>query len=145
MALSFCSPLALTTTHSSSSLPTRILHSHSLLTPLTHFPSFSTNKTPTAVTQLQTPLTYDQKWRVSISFFSSLLTKKGKDATALKEELLQAIAPLDRGAKATSEDEQRVDQVGSLLKYIYIYILIFNYYYFEYFCYYYFQFFFFNF
>ncbi|KAJ0078397.1 hypothetical protein Patl1_36871 [Pistacia atlantica] len=29
---------------------------------------------------------------------------------ALKEELYEAIAPLDRGAEASPEDQQRVDQ-----------------------------------
>lgn len=29
----------------------------------------------------------------------------------LKEELLDAIAPLDRGAEATPEDKERVEQV----------------------------------
>lgn len=42
--------------------------------------------------------------------------KKGKDAKALKEELLDAIAPLDRGADATLEDQQRVDQIASELE-----------------------------
>lgn len=46
-----------------------------------------------------------------MSFFPAFL-KKGKDAETLKEELLEAIAPLDRGALATPEDQQRVDQVG---------------------------------
>ena len=34
-----------------------------------------------------------------------------KKAATLKEELLEAIAPLDRGAEATPEDKDRVDQV----------------------------------
>lgn len=51
-----------------------------------------------------------QKWRASVSFFPAFLNK-GKDAKVLKEELLEAIAPLDRGAEATPEDQQRVEQV----------------------------------
>lgn len=54
-----------------------------------------------------------EKWRVNISFFPAFLNK-GKDVKLLKEELLDAIAPLDRGADATPEDQQRVDQVGFL-------------------------------
>ncbi|PON76041.1 Plastid lipid-associated protein/fibrillin conserved domain containing protein [Parasponia andersonii] len=115
MALSSYSPLALTTAQSSLSSAPRPHHSHPPLTPLTHFPFFSTDKPPTAVT-FQTPLISDQNWRVSVSFFSSLLTKKGKDTTALKEELLEAIAPLDRGAEATPDDQQRVDQIARKLE-----------------------------
>lgn len=51
-----------------------------------------------------------EKWRAKVSFFPAFL-KKGKDAQALKEELLDAIAPLDRGAEASPEDQERVDQV----------------------------------
>ncbi|XP_062077270.1 probable plastid-lipid-associated protein 4, chloroplastic [Humulus lupulus] len=118
--LSSCSPLALTTVHSSStsSAPRLLLHSSPTSTPLTHFP---TSKPLTAVTLLHTPLTTcagsdPQKWRVSVSFFSSLLPKKGKDATELKEELLEAIAPLDRGAEATPEDQERIDQIARKLE-----------------------------
>lgn len=50
------------------------------------------------------------KWRAKVSFFPAFL-KKGKDAKVLKEELLEAIAPLDRGAQATPEDQQAVDEV----------------------------------
>lgn len=57
----------------------------------------------------------------SFSFLPSFLTgnnKKKKEeedakkAETLKEELLAAIAPLDRGAEATPEDKDRVDQVS---------------------------------
>ena len=49
-------------------------------------------------------------------FLSSLFfLNKGKDAKVLKEELLEAISPLDQGADATPEDQQRVDQVGCFL------------------------------
>jgi hypothetical protein len=60
------------------------------------------------------------KWRTNVSFFPAFL-KKGKDANTIKEELLEAIAPLDRGAEATPEDQQRIDQVAF---YIYIYALL---------------------
>ncbi|XVF45740.1 hypothetical protein PTKIN_Ptkin02bG0230700 [Pterospermum kingtungense] len=51
------------------------------------------------------------KWRSRVSFFSGLFTKP-KDAKTLKDELFDAIAPLDRGAEATPEDQQRVDQIA---------------------------------
>lgn len=50
------------------------------------------------------------KWRNMVSFFPGFLTK-GKDVQSLKAELFDTIAPLDRGAEATAEDQQRVDQV----------------------------------
>lgn len=50
------------------------------------------------------------KWRTRVSFFPGFLTK-ARDAERLKEELYAAIAPLDRGAEATPEDQQRVEQV----------------------------------
>jgi hypothetical protein len=54
-------------------------------------------------------------------FIFSCFFKEGKDANTIKEELLEAIAPLDRGAEATPEDQQRIDQVAF---YIYIYALL---------------------
>lgn len=51
------------------------------------------------------------KWRTRVSFFSSFLTKT-KDSESLKEELLQTIAPLDRGAEATPESQELVDGVS---------------------------------
>ncbi|KAI4296263.1 hypothetical protein L6164_036236 [Bauhinia variegata] len=56
-----------------------------------------------------------EKWRTKVSFFPAFL-KKGKDAKTIKEELLEAIAPLDRGAEATPEDQQRVDQIARKLE-----------------------------
>ncbi|KAF8411818.1 hypothetical protein HHK36_004377 [Tetracentron sinense] len=55
------------------------------------------------------------KWRTGVSFFPSFL-KKGKDATTLKEELFEAIAPLDRGADATPDDQERIDQLARKLE-----------------------------
>jgi len=50
------------------------------------------------------------KWRNMVSFFPGFLTK-GRDVDSLKLELYETIAPLDRGAEATPEAQQRVDQV----------------------------------
>ncbi|KDP38889.1 hypothetical protein JCGZ_05046 [Jatropha curcas] len=55
------------------------------------------------------------KWRAKVSFFPAFL-KKGKDAKVLKEEILEAIAPLDRGADASFEDQQRVDEIARQLE-----------------------------
>ncbi|KAI5661510.1 hypothetical protein M9H77_20833 [Catharanthus roseus] len=57
-----------------------------------------------------------QKWRINVSSFPAFLNNKSKDAKILKEELLEAIAPLDRGAEATPEDQKRVDQIARKLE-----------------------------
>ncbi|XP_037422300.1 probable plastid-lipid-associated protein 4, chloroplastic [Triticum urartu] len=68
-----------------------------------------------------------REWRAPVSSFSSFLpsfftgSKKkeeedAKKAATLKEELLAAIAPLDRGAEATPEDKDRVDQIAQQLE-----------------------------
>ncbi|TYI91275.1 hypothetical protein E1A91_D03G181000v1 [Gossypium mustelinum] len=49
------------------------------------------------------------------SIFSGLFTKS-KDIKTLKDELFDAIAPLDRGAEAAPEDQQRVDQIALKLE-----------------------------
>lgn len=61
----------------------------------------------------------DSRWRAGVSSFSFLppfLKGKGesdaKKAEKLKEELLAAIAPLDRGAEATPEEKEGVEQVS---------------------------------
>ncbi|CAL4935493.1 unnamed protein product [Urochloa decumbens] len=58
------------------------------------------------------------RWRAGVSSFSFLPSfftgnkgeKDAEKAMRLKEELLTAIAPLDRGAEATPEDKERVEQ-----------------------------------
>uniref|UniRef100_A0A5B7B7K7 Plastid lipid-associated protein/fibrillin conserved domain-containing protein n=1 Tax=Davidia involucrata TaxID=16924 RepID=A0A5B7B7K7_DAVIN len=58
---------------------------------------------------------HHQRLRTRVSLFSSLLTKS-KDSESLKEELFEAIAPLDRGAEATPEDQERIDQIARKLE-----------------------------
>ncbi|XAR53125.1 hypothetical protein NMG60_11021538 [Bertholletia excelsa] len=55
------------------------------------------------------------KWRTSVSFFPAFLSKP-RDAKPIKDELLKAIEPLDRGADATPEDQQRIDQIARKLE-----------------------------
>ncbi|OIT07682.1 PREDICTED: probable plastid-lipid-associated protein 4, chloroplastic isoform X1 [Nicotiana attenuata] len=55
------------------------------------------------------------KWRTKVSFFPFFSTKS-KDIESLKLELFEAIAPLDRGAEATTEDQKLVDQIVSKLE-----------------------------
>ncbi|KAK4339942.1 hypothetical protein RND71_041404 [Anisodus tanguticus] len=55
------------------------------------------------------------KWRTMVSFFPFFSTKR-EDTESLKLELFEAIAPLDRGAEATPEDQKRVDQIASKLE-----------------------------
>ncbi|PHT41608.1 putative plastid-lipid-associated protein 4, chloroplastic [Capsicum baccatum] len=47
------------------------------------------------------------KWRAKVSFFPFFSTKT-QDTESLKLELLEAIAPLDRGAEATPEDQKLI-------------------------------------
>lgn len=98
---SLISPLN-TTNHSHHKLLHSPIHSsysssHFLITPLIH--------------HNHNLATISQKWRTNVSFFPAIF-KKGKDASTIKEELLDAIASLDRGADATPEDQQSVDQVA---------------------------------
>ncbi|KAL6964363.1 putative plastid-lipid-associated protein 4, chloroplastic [Sarracenia purpurea var. burkii] len=98
----------LTTSRSSSphSFP-KLLHSqhHSLPNSL----SFPTKRADQRATSLP------DKWRTSVSFFPAFLNK-AKDSRAIKEELIEAIAPLDRGADATPEDQRRIDQITRKLE-----------------------------
>ncbi|KAL3843710.1 hypothetical protein ACJIZ3_001113 [Penstemon smallii] len=54
-------------------------------------------------------------WRIGVSFFPLFLTKT-KDAESLKQELLDAISPLDRGAAATPDDQQRIEEIACELE-----------------------------
>ncbi|XP_024021142.1 probable plastid-lipid-associated protein 4, chloroplastic isoform X2 [Morus notabilis] len=57
------------------------------------------------------------KWRTQVSFFSGFLTKPKNDIQSLKQELYDTIAPpLDRGAGATPEDQDRVEQIARKLE-----------------------------
>ncbi|KAH7511120.1 hypothetical protein FEM48_Zijuj09G0208800 [Ziziphus jujuba var. spinosa] len=115
MALSASySPAFLSTTHSSSSSSSpcsslKLLHSHPSFTH-SHFPTKPTSTIPIhTLSSTTSSSTSSEKWRAKVSFFPAFL-KKGKDAKTLKEELLDAIENLDRGAEATPEDQQRVDK-----------------------------------
>ncbi|CAI9103898.1 OLC1v1002486C1 [Oldenlandia corymbosa var. corymbosa] len=55
------------------------------------------------------------KWRTGVSLFQSFLTKED-NVESLKQELLDAISPLDRGAEATPQDQELVDQIARKLE-----------------------------
>ncbi|XP_048337505.2 probable plastid-lipid-associated protein 4, chloroplastic [Ziziphus jujuba] len=121
MALSASySPAFLSTTHSSSSSSSpcsslKLLHSHPSFTH-SHFPTKPTSTIPIhTLSSTTSSSTSSEKWRAKVSFFPAFL-KKGKDAKTLKEELLDAIETLDRGAEATPEDQQRVDKIARELE-----------------------------
>ncbi|XP_057494468.1 uncharacterized protein LOC130779714 isoform X3 [Actinidia eriantha] len=61
------------------------------------------NKTPSSISL------FSDKWSTKVSFFPTFFTKI-RDSKTIKEELLQAIEPLDRGADASPEDQQRIDE-----------------------------------
>ncbi|ONK65430.1 uncharacterized protein A4U43_C07F37040 [Asparagus officinalis] len=65
---------------------------------------------PKSPIELSNPLAVP-KWRTKVSFFPSFLKKKGKSKDEIKQELFEAIAPLDRGAEATIEDQERIEQI----------------------------------
>ncbi|KAM7470381.1 hypothetical protein LguiA_008564 [Lonicera macranthoides] len=114
MALSSLSPpsTALTTTTTTNAT------THSSI------PTFYFSTKPTTQFQPNHPLSLStsstssppiSKWRTNISFFPAFLNKP-KDTKPIKEELLEAIAPLDRGAEATPEDQERVDRIARKLE-----------------------------
>ncbi|XP_027359387.1 probable plastid-lipid-associated protein 4, chloroplastic [Abrus precatorius] len=83
---------------------------------VSNFSSSSSSHFPIRPSNSNHSLSISQsKWRTKVSFFPSFL-KKGKDAKTIKEELLEAIAPLDRGAGATPQDQQTVDQIARQLE-----------------------------
>ncbi|KAL1557783.1 putative plastid-lipid-associated protein 4, chloroplastic [Salvia divinorum] len=103
MALSTLSPTF--TTHSSSFLPK--LHHPSAAAAAAPFPSNNSLSTPPTV----------HKWRANVSFFTGFLNNnKTKNPEPIKLELLEAIEPLDRGAEATPEDQQLIDQIARKLE-----------------------------
>lgn len=109
-SLSLSKSFPVTANNSIPKLPLSLPSSTSTL----HFPSKPTHPYPQ---KLSIP---DQCRRISttktkVSFFPAFLTQK-KDAKALKEELLEAIKPLDRGAEATPEDQQLIDQLTRKLE-----------------------------
>ncbi|KAL2513803.1 putative plastid-lipid-associated protein 4 [Forsythia ovata] len=111
MALSSLSPPPTSlTTHSSASSVPKLLHSASSIfsLPVTRYAnglSITTNFPPDY-----------SKWRTHVSFFPAFFNNKTKNAESIKQELLEAIAPLDRGAEATPEDQQRVDEIARKLE-----------------------------
>nr|ACJ85069.1 unknown [Medicago truncatula]AFK47135.1 unknown [Medicago truncatula] len=57
------------------------------------------------------------KWRNMVSIFQGFLTGgRGNDVESLKVELYETIEPLERGAEATPEDQQRVDKIARKLE-----------------------------
>lgn len=104
MALSSSHSLqtALTTTQFSTKL---FRHSHSSLTTIS-FPSNQTNHNLSI-----SSLPSSHQWRTRVSFLN-----RSKNVESVKQELLEAISTLDRGADATAEDQQRIDQIARKLE-----------------------------
>ncbi|TYI33953.1 hypothetical protein ES332_A04G169700v1 [Gossypium tomentosum] len=118
--------MALTSSSSSSAI-TALLKPHLQLSnePIISFsPSFftlsskpllSSSKPNVKINFFSSQTAVSLKWRTEASIFSGLFTKS-KDIKTLKDELFDAIAPLDRGAEAAPEDQQRVDQIALKLE-----------------------------
>ncbi|XP_075477204.1 putative plastid-lipid-associated protein 4, chloroplastic isoform X2 [Primulina tabacum] len=71
------------------------------------------NEVPTHIHCPQ--LSKSWKWRDRVSFISSFLDNS-REIESLKQDLLEAIVPLDRGAAATPEDQQRIELRPKLLR-----------------------------
>ncbi|KAI3448316.1 hypothetical protein Pfo_004981 [Paulownia fortunei] len=120
MALSSLSPPSLP------SLTTQSAGSSSSSLPKLHHPTATTtipfranphNNCLLTSTATTLPPAALHKWRTHVSFFTGFLSNnKTKNAEAIKEELLEAIAPLDRGAETTPEDQQTIDQIARKLE-----------------------------
>ncbi|KAI7745343.1 hypothetical protein M8C21_027955 [Ambrosia artemisiifolia] len=107
MALSTPSTtITTTTTTTHHHLSQFLLHSPSSLSGITFPAKPSTISHHLSLTH--SPIS--TKWRTHVSFFTGLLNKT-KDASSIKQELLDAIAPLDRGAEASPDDQQAIDQI----------------------------------
>nr|AFK45370.1 unknown [Lotus japonicus] len=65
--------------------------------------------------KLNTSISDSDKGRNKVSFFQGFLTG-GRDVQSLKVELYQTISPLDRGAEATPEDQQLVNQIAQKIE-----------------------------
>lgn len=75
-----------------------------------HFPSKQrTSRNASLNRTLKSPIS--DKWRTGVSSFSAFFNK-GSEIESLKQQLIDAIAPLDRGTAASPEDQQLIDQVG---------------------------------
>lgn len=59
--------------------------------------------------------TASDEWRVGVSSFFAPFSDKSREIESLKQQLLDAIAPLDRGAAATPEDQQLVERVSCFI------------------------------
>ncbi|KAK1368645.1 putative plastid-lipid-associated protein 4, chloroplastic [Heracleum sosnowskyi] len=73
----------------------------------------SNNLSPFPLSSKSRNLSRNVKWRSNVSFFQSLIKK---DTSVIKQELLEAIEPLDRGAEASPEDQQIVDEITRKLE-----------------------------
>ncbi|XP_021909674.1 probable plastid-lipid-associated protein 4, chloroplastic isoform X2 [Carica papaya] len=71
---------------------------------------FLSSETPTAHFQISYSNSVSHRWRSNFSFFPGFFTK-GKDVDGLKDELFTAIAPLDRGADASADDQDLVNKI----------------------------------
>ncbi|KAF9599848.1 hypothetical protein IFM89_001794 [Coptis chinensis] len=111
--MAFSSPSSLSTL----AVPTLIQNSTSTLFPLQRLLLHSsTNNTSIRTNELSLKITtHSEKWRAGVSFIPSFFKTK-KDVKALKEELLEAISLLDRGADATPEDQERIDKMAKELE-----------------------------
>ncbi|KAL9243981.1 hypothetical protein vseg_017806 [Gypsophila vaccaria] len=104
---------------SSSTTTITSVHSHSLpsYTPSTlHFLSSKPFQKPLLFTADHCSNNRSDVFKTRVSFLPAFFTNKSKNAGVIKEELLEAIVPLDRGAAASPDDQLRIDQLTRKLE-----------------------------
>nr|GMC78565.1 probable plastid-lipid-associated protein 4, chloroplastic [Ipomoea batatas] len=80
------------------------------------FPATHNGHSSSGLVSISAPCN-DPKWRASVSFFPGFLKlNKTKDPEPIKEELFEALAPLDRGADATPEDQEKIEQAKAIVQ-----------------------------
>ncbi|KAJ9552246.1 hypothetical protein OSB04_016291 [Centaurea solstitialis] len=103
MALS--TPTTTTTPHHHHHHLPKLFHPHSSSLSTITFPAKPTTTTHHLISHHSS-----SKWRTNVSFFPAFLNKS-KNAESIKQELLEAIALLDRGAEASPDDQQSIEQI----------------------------------
>ncbi|XP_057737676.1 probable plastid-lipid-associated protein 4, chloroplastic isoform X2 [Arachis stenosperma] len=92
------------------------IDSHNSIQQQPPYPLFSSSPQKLSSSSTYITLSDSGKWRNKVSFFQGFRSRGKRDVESLKKELLDTIEPLDRGAEASAEDQQRVDQIARKLE-----------------------------
>ncbi|KAK9691263.1 hypothetical protein RND81_09G185500 [Saponaria officinalis] len=118
MALSSCASFLQHLPPNNEATTSSIITLHSLSLPSTlHFATNpNNNKSSFLLLSGDQYCNRSDVFRTSVSFLPAFFTNKTKNAKVLKEELLEAILPLDRGADASPDDQLTIDQLTRKLE-----------------------------